>query len=78
MKFQFPRTLRAKLSILYLQAFTHKEAMIQDSGDAYLPVIKTTASAQWSVVILLSQSEINAQLQWLYEWFYRSESTGGA
>jgi two-component system, sensor histidine kinase YesM len=54
------------LSGRVVRALARKESMIQDSGDAYLPVIKKTASAPWSVVILLSQSEITAQLQWLY------------
>jgi sensor histidine kinase YesM len=53
------------LSGRVVQALARKEPVIQDSGNTYLPVIKKTASAQWSVVILLSQSEINAQLQWL-------------
>src|SRR6266700_1643046 len=54
------------LSGRVVRALARKESMIQDSGDAYLPVIKKTASAPWSVVILLLQSVINAQLQWLY------------
>jgi two-component system sensor histidine kinase YesM len=54
------------LSEHVIQALAHKEAMIQDGGNAYLPVSKATAQAPWSVVILLSQSEMNAQLQWLY------------
>jgi two-component system sensor histidine kinase YesM len=53
------------LSGRVVQALARKEPVIQESGDAYLPVIKKTASAPWSVVILLSQSEITAQLQWL-------------
>jgi len=54
------------LSGRVVRALARKESMIQDGGDAYLPVIKKTASAPWSVVILLLQSEITAQLQWLY------------
>jgi two-component system, sensor histidine kinase YesM len=54
------------LSGRVIQALARKGSVIQDGGDAYLSMIQKTASAPWSVVILLSQSEINAQLQLLY------------
>jgi len=49
-----------------VQAIMQKSPVIQDTADAYIPVMQSTDLAHWRVVILLSQSEINAQLRWLY------------
>jgi two-component system sensor histidine kinase YesM len=49
-----------------VRAIAQRESIIQDTAETYIPVIKTTALAQWKVVILLSRSEIEAQLRWLY------------
>jgi len=56
------------ISASVVQKIARRESVIQDpaSGVAYSPVIKKTASAQWSVAILLSQSEVNSQVQGLY------------
>src|SRR5436305_344860 len=48
------------------QEIAHKSTLIHASEDAYIPVIRQTTIAQWDVVILLSQSEINANERWLY------------
>jgi len=49
-----------------IEAIARKEPIIQDTKEAYTPVIKITELAQWKVVILLSRGEIEAQLRWLY------------
>jgi len=54
------------LSAHMVQAIMQKSPVIQDTADAYIPVMQSTDLAHWRVVILLSQSEINAQLRWLY------------
>jgi two-component system sensor histidine kinase YesM len=54
------------LSTPVVQAIARREPIIQDAKDTYIPVIKSTGLAHWSVVVLLSQSEIEAQLRWMY------------
>lgn len=49
-----------------VQAIERRESIIQGTKDTYIPNIKSTDLAQWSVVILLSRSEIEAQLRWMY------------
>ncbi|GHO47331.1 sensor histidine kinase [Ktedonospora formicarum] len=47
-------------------AIARRDPGTQGATDNYIPVIQSTASAQWKVVILLSQAEIIAKLRWLY------------
>lgn len=56
----------APLSRQVLQEIAQKATSIHGTGDSYVAVTKPTSIAQWDVVILLSQSEINAKLRWLY------------
>ncbi len=40
--------------------------ILEDADESYVSVSKTITSAQWTVVVLLSNSEINAKVRWLY------------
>ncbi|HEX6480196.1 MAG TPA: sensor histidine kinase [Ktedonobacteraceae bacterium] len=54
------------VSTQIVQAIAGRESVIQDAKDTYIPDINSTNLAHWSVVILLSRSEIEAQLRWMY------------
>lgn len=56
------------VSTQVVQAIARKDPIIQDSKarDSYVSVIKSTDLARWSIVVLLSRSEIEAQLLWMY------------
>jgi sensor histidine kinase YesM len=54
------------VSTRVVQAIAGREPSIQDAKDTYIPNIKSTDLARWSVVILLSRSDIEAQLRWMY------------
>jgi two-component system sensor histidine kinase YesM len=54
------------LSTAVVAALSRRQSSIQAATDTYLPNIKTIAVAQWKVVILLSQSDVEAQLRWMY------------
>jgi two-component system sensor histidine kinase YesM len=54
------------LSAGVVAAISHRQSSIQDATDTYIPNIKSIAVAQWEVVVLLSQSDVEAQLRWMY------------
>ena len=41
-------------------------ALLKDSSDSYVSVAKTISPANWTVVVLLSNSQISAKVRWLY------------
>lgn len=54
------------VSTQVVQAIAARESVIQDAKDTYIADSNATNLAHWSVVILLSRSEIEAQLRWMY------------
>ncbi|HEX8033386.1 MAG TPA: sensor histidine kinase [Ktedonobacterales bacterium] len=54
------------LSDSVVQAIARRQPTIQDVTDTYIPNIKSISLAHWKVVILLSRSDIEAQLRWMY------------
>ncbi len=54
------------ISTQVVQAIARRENGIQDTKDSYIPNIKSTNLAHWSVIILLSRSGIEAQLYGMY------------
>ena len=54
------------VSTQVVQAIARRQSIIQDAKDTYIPDSNSTNLAHWSVVILLSRSEIEAQLRWMY------------
>jgi two-component system sensor histidine kinase YesM len=54
------------LSAGVVRALAHRQASIQDATDSYIPNVRSIAVAQWKVVVLLSQADIEAQLRWMY------------
>ena len=49
-----------------LAQIVQQSPTLEGTNDSYVSVSKTIASAQWTVVVLLSSSEINAKVRWLY------------
>jgi len=45
---------------------SQQDTIFQDASDSYVSVSKTIPSANWKVVVLLSNSEINAKVRGLY------------
>jgi sensor histidine kinase YesM len=54
------------LSSGVVQAIAHGQANIEDERDTYIPNSKAVGVSGWRVVVLLSRSDIEAQLRWMY------------
>lgn len=54
------------LSEKVVQAIARRQATVEGARDTYLPNIKSTGLARWSVVVLLSRTDIEAQVRWMY------------
>jgi two-component system sensor histidine kinase YesM len=48
------------------QEIAQKATPLHDAQDSYIDVSRPTAKAPWKVIILLSNSDINAESYWLY------------
>ncbi len=49
-----------------LAQIARQAPVLEDAQDSYVSVSRTILSAQWTVVVLLSNSEMNARVRWLY------------
>jgi two-component system sensor histidine kinase YesM len=54
------------LSDKLLTQIPQQTGLLEDASDSYVRVSKTIKPSQWKVVVLLSNSEISAQVRWLY------------
>jgi two-component system sensor histidine kinase YesM len=54
------------LSDKLLAQIPQQTGLLEDASDSYVRVSKTITPAQWTVVVLLSNSELSAQVRWLY------------